>query len=328
MISRPPIEWNDPATWPWMIWVWIAFALASFIKPAWTWLQRRRGGAWPIADGRISSTGVNMPSSPWGWKQAQYFAELDYTYTVAGAEYSGTYRRECATEREAEEFIRDLESRPVNVHVHPTAPDRSRLLESDIQSLLANRPPTPASSEEAPVSLPLGHGALVLFQALSLIGLLLSLWVHIGAVLGKLVAPDFFFWGLHVGIFVVWFPAIFVARGLVGNLQRKDLWKVVLKGSPEWVRYMLYGFLTYAFVNFALFMLHAPPGDHRPNPPVEDWRGFSGHWMAFYFSAFAILNSAARRAANWSECPNGHRAPHDNFFCPQCGLRIDRRGSA
>jgi hypothetical protein len=43
------------------------------------------------------------------------------------------------------------------------------------------------------------------------------------------------------------------------------------------------------------------------NPPASVWRGFSGHWMAFYSAALAVLCSAAHTAdtaprwANWLE---------------------------
>ena len=63
---------------------------------------------------------------------------------------------------------------------------------------------------------------LVSRPELSAIGLGLSLWVHFGAVAGRRVAPEAFFWMLHVGIFVVWFPAVFVATKRVGNAGRKD----------------------------------------------------------------------------------------------------------
>jgi hypothetical protein len=44
-----------------------------------------------------------------------------------------------------------------------------------------------------------------------------------------------------------------VAQRQVGNLKRKDFWKVVLKGSSDWVRHLVYGFLAYAVVNFMIF---------------------------------------------------------------------------
>lgn len=50
------------------------------------------------------------------------------------------------------------------------------------------------------------------FVVLSAVGLGLSLWVHLGAVAGRRVAPEAFFWMLHMGIFVVWIPAVLVDR--------------------------------------------------------------------------------------------------------------------
>lgn len=86
---------------------------------------------------------------------------------------------------------------------------------------------------------------------------------------------------------------MFVAVKRVGNTSRKDFWKVVLRGSPEWMRYMVYGFLGYALVNFLIFMPQAPKGGTGGETPAVVWRGFSGHWMAFYSAALAILYSAA-----------------------------------
>ena len=127
---------------------------------------------------------------------------------------------------------------------------------------------------------------------LSAVGLALSLWVHIGALAGHKVAPQSLFIVLHIGIFVVWLPAILVAKTRIENLQRGDFWKAVLSGAPDWIRYLVYGFTGYALVNFLLFMFQAPQSPHG-NPPPVVWRGFSGHWMAFYSAALAIFYSAA-----------------------------------
>jgi hypothetical protein len=305
------------------VYVWAGFAVAGTIKPAWAWFQRNRVAGWPIADGRITSTGISQPTALFGWKQPSYSAELDYSYTIAGEDHSGTHTRECSTEQEAEECIRDLENKAVVVHVNPSAPDRSGLLEADIRELLQNR--APALVEAATVALPLGHSWLVFFEALSCIGLFLSLWVHVGALLGKHVAPTSFFFCLHVGIFVVWFPAVVVAKRLVGSANRKDFWKVVLKGAPEWMRYMCYVFMGYAVINFLLFMTQAPLGSGGGTPTTIEWRGFSGHWMAFYSAAFAILYSAAAQSRGWRECPNGHRTSRGSPCCRECGLPIDHR---
>ena len=138
---------------------------------------------------------------------------------------------------------------------------------------------------------------LPVFIAISAVGLILSLWVHLGAVMGQRVAPEAFFWILHIGIFIVWFPAVFLAQKLVRNVNRKDFWKAVLKDAPLWMRYMIYGFLGYAIVNFLFFMVNAPGGGSGANPHAAVWRGFSGHWMVFYSAALAILYSANRNQA-------------------------------
>src|ERR1035441_582986 len=109
---------------------------------------------------------------------------------------------------------------------------------------------------------------------------------------GLRVAPKAYLLMLHLGVFVVWIPAMLVSMKRVGN-RRKDWWRLVLKGSPEWMRYMVYGFFYYAMVNFAIFIFQSPPGGFEGNPPAVVWRGFSGHWMAFYSAALGILYSAA-----------------------------------
>jgi hypothetical protein len=120
--------------------------------------------------------------------------------------------------------------------------------------------------------------------------------------MGRRVAPEAFLWVLCVGIFVVWLPAVLVAQRLVGGMYRKDFWKAVLKESPDWMRYMVYGFGGYAMANFLLFMTKAPTGGGGANPPAIVWRGFSGHWMAFYSAALAILYSAARSEGYCTRC--------------------------
>src|SRR5262249_54507659 len=127
-------------------------------------------------------------------------------------------------------------------------------------------------------------------------------------------------WILHMGIFLVWFPAVFVAKERVGNINRNDFWKVILKDSPDWMRYMVYGFLGYAMVNFTLFFFQVPTGKGEgANPPAIVWRGFSGHWMAFFSAALAILYSAAKANTAARRCSNGHAIPPNANFCARCG---------
>jgi len=73
----------------------------------------------------------------------------------------------------------------------------------------------------------------------------------------------------------------------------------------------VYAFGGYAMLNFLLFMTKAPPGDGGANPPAVVWRGFSGHWMAFYTAALAILYSAARREIGCVHPRNDATFPSD-----------------
>jgi hypothetical protein len=319
MLSENPLRWVDPRTWPWPVYVWLAIIAAGWLKPLWRRVQHSRAKSWPITTGQIESVTVN--ESKFRRRSSAYTAELGYSYSVSGKVEDGLYKREFNSEEEAWEFVRDLKGKPVAVHYNPDKPSASTLSEESVETLLRTRAPKPAT--EMPVSanhIPsMVSPFLWVFVILSAVGLVVSLWVHVGAVMGRRVAPEAFFWILHIGIFVVWFPAIFVAKARIGNLRRKDFWKAVLQGSPGWMRYMAYGFLGYAVLNFAWFMLEPPTGESGANPPAIVWRGFSGHWMAFYSAALAILYSAAIERTTVRKCVNGHPVQTGATFCSRCG---------
>ena len=334
MFLANPFRWIDPRTWPWMFYVWLGLTAAGWLKPLWRWIQRNRAKSWPTATGQIESATVNkskgfLVSSTPRRGSLPYVAELGYSYSVAGQAEAGFYKREFGTEEEAWEFVRDLKGKPAAVHYNPNKPATSALSEPSVETLLQTRAPRPAgemfTSGSANSISPLLSRFLWVFVVLSAVGLVVSLWVHLGAVAGRRVAPKAFFWILHVGIFVVWFPAVFVAQKRVGNVQRKDYWKIVLNGSPDWMRYMVYGFFGYAMLNFALFMSKTPSGGGGANPPAVVWRGFSGHWMLFYSAALAILYSAAHANETGRRCVNGHPVLENATFCTQCGQAVVHR---
>jgi hypothetical protein len=327
VISDTPFRWTAPSTWPWVLYVWVALVVAGFFKPIWRWVQRERAISWPTAIGEIDSVAVGEPKrqfiSAFPRNRKTYAAEISYTYAVGGQKYSGTYRRDFGSQAEASEFIRELRGKPVSLHYNPDKPSKSVPAESSIETLLRSRPPRPADELallEMAGSVPEWVKPLLWpFIALSAIGLVVSLWAHLGTLMGRRVAPEAFFWILHVGIFIVWFPAVVVAQRRIGGANRTDYWKVVLRGSPDWMRYMVYGFFAYAIINFVLFMANAPSGASGANPPANVWRGFSGHWMAFYSAALAIIYSAATANSTIRRCINGHPLPATANFCARCG---------
>ena len=283
MMAVAPIRWADQATWPWVVWAWLAMLLFWCVKPLWRWLQRQRAEGWPTVQGRIESVEVKGPAR----------AELAYSYSLEGHYYSGYYQREFGSEEEAWDFVRDLRGRPAFVSYNPRQPAKSLLLEDAVSTLLKARPPAPLRKFQVRAPEVPGWAKPVLwpFLVLSGVGLGLSLWVHLGAVAGRRVAPEAFFRMLQVSIFVVSIPAALVSIKRIGNRRGKDYWKLALRGSPEWMRYVVYGFVGYAMVN-AIFLFQAPQGFSAPNPPAVVWRVASGFWMAVYWAALAILYSA------------------------------------
>jgi hypothetical protein len=337
MNSGNPIHWTDPSTWPWIVYVWLAMFAMGWVRPLWRWFQRNRATSWPTATGQIETISVNeakrsfFSGSPRG-SSPSYVATLDYSYFIGGNAEAGFYKREFGTEEEASEFVRDLKGKPVAVHYNPNKPSSSTLSEATIETLLQTRAPKPdweLSASPRKDAVPEWLQPLVwVFIGLSAVGFVLSLWIHFGAVAGRRVAPAEFFWILHIGIFAVWFPAVMVAQRQAGNLKRKDFWKIVLKGTPDWVRYLVYGFLGYAVVNFMIFFQAPTERNGGANPPAMVWRLFSGHWMVFYLAALAILYSAARQDGERVRCVNGHAVQTTANFCTRCGQPVMRPSSS
>lgn len=132
-------------------------------------------------------------------------------------------------------------------------------------------------------------------------------------------------WALHIGIFVVWFPTVFVGYRFTRGVSRKDFWKIALIGCPKWMRQAVYVIFGYGILNFIYFMATTmnQPQSHGDAPP-EVIRGFSGHWMIFYSVAFATLYSAyvVGYSGMQRKCPNGHVVPLTAKFCEECGAQL------
>ena len=324
MLAGDALKWSDPTTWPWFAYVWVAVVLTGAVKYAARWLQARQVANWPAAEGRVEFAEVSPAKEGFftlDRRGTQFLAQFVYSYSAGEGRESGRFQRKFASERSAHEFVRDLKGKPIMVRYDPNRRWRSWLLETDLELLLRNR--TPAKVPEAPIA-SFGWSVLLLrvFIGISTLGLSLSIWVHLEAFMGRRVAPEALLWLLHIGIFVVWAPAVLVARVIAGNLNRKDLWKAVLKNAPAWMRYMTYGFFGYAMINFWLSFSKTPSPTNAGKTPFEVWRGFSGHWMAFYSAALAILYSAANAKHVGLLCPNGHAVPTGAQFCGNCGCAV------
>lgn len=133
------------------------------------------------------------------------------------------------------------------------------------------------------------------FALFSASGFVLSLFVHI---LGLLNRAPFFGWFallLHFGVFVA-MVGVFVAYFRLRRLEGKGFWKRAFRTSPTWMRWTFLLLFIYAIVNFLsvwnkLFELN---GKSLDEVMVIMLRGFSGHWLLFYFATFAAFYSAMR----------------------------------
>jgi len=151
-----------------------------------------------------------------------------------------------------------------------------------------------------------------LIGGVAFVGFCLSFAVHIAALLGHDVFsrhPEVLL--LHVGIFLVVVPPVFVER------RRTRLETTLRERAPRAVVVIAAALVVYAIVNFAIFIATGYEG----GPEIRDGRtvllshgrfvreltlaqyvaaranearGFPGHWMVFYFVPFAYFWFADR----------------------------------
>jgi hypothetical protein len=162
-------------------------------------------------------------------------------------------------------------------------------------------------------------GPLV-FACLAAVGLILSAVVHFSTFAGADPIDIFpLVWLLHVGIFLVFIPALFASQEAQAGGQGSSA--CIFANAPKWMVGMAMLFFVYALVNFGVFMFLMREGqptqrkdgtfavtDHgelvRRISEDEfhhlqglEARGFSGHWLLFYSWALTILVSTIRRSS-------------------------------
>lgn len=167
-----------------------------------------------------------------------------------------------------------------------------------------------------------------LFGTAAAIGFVASLLVHVAALQGVDVAAHFSgVWLLHLGIFAVFIPLVLLYRRDLGS--RTSLLRIATT-LPRLVTILGAAIFAYAIVNFMLFMAATEGG----NPTIHDGkylllnhgklireisseeysafkanevRGFSGHWLVFYYVAAACF--LGRKPDNSPmESPRKHRS--------------------
>lgn len=158
------------------------------------------------------------------------------------------------------------------------------------------------------------------FVWIAVAGLAASVVVHVCALVGVEQPFGRAAWGLHVGIFAVWLPAILVSQKLAKGAKQADFWKAVLRGCPRWTRNALYVLFAYTFVNFFSGIAAGQETE------ADKLRLFSGHWMLLYFAGAAMLYSAHRLGPSVTQrCALGHEVSPFAKYCDECGAPIPPR---
>jgi hypothetical protein len=92
------------------------------------WRQNKAMAGWPATDATIQSGKVHKK----GWRS--YWVELTYTYYV-GEYRSGKHVHQFRSEENADEFVRQVKDRRVQVHYDSSDPDKSVILDRDLEMI-------------------------------------------------------------------------------------------------------------------------------------------------------------------------------------------------
>jgi hypothetical protein len=167
------------------------------------------------------------------------------------------------------------------------------------------------------------------FMWVAVAGFVASLLVHILALMGLASPFGSATWLLHVGIFVVWFPTVLIAQRLTRGAKQVDFWKATFRGCPGWAKAGAYVVGGYAMLNFVFFALQTSRYPRNEIPDIVEYRGFSGHWMAFYYVGAATLYSGTKRGSSSPRhCANGHEVSPFAKYCDVCGIRLQSQEQA
>ncbi|MBB4037426.1 putative membrane protein [Dysgonomonas hofstadii] len=162
----------------------------------------------------------------------------------------------------------------------------------------------------------------VYFFYFAIIGWILSLIVHIISVYGIDLMDRFpYVWLLHIAVFIAWLPAILylVKDPEIKEMQKNKatpfnpmtFLKIIFKNTPVWLMIVAGIGFIYTIINFAWFFysISGVPGIingeyvlHNHGSIIKtlteqeyssyqafELRSFSGHWIAFFGFASAIL---------------------------------------
>lgn len=161
-------------------------------------------------------------------------------------------------------------------------------------------------------------------------GWLLSLAVHLVAALAYKNPMEKFplLWLLHPGAILIIIPVVLLLRsdpsiGLKNRKSPKEFLKQVFKNAPVWLKMMAIAGFAYALANFSILLFQHPETPYEINGEyilkmhgkvvrtisgseyryyeTIHARVFSGHWIAFYGIACAVLYPFRKQAQSTAQ---------------------------
>lgn len=295
----------------------LIFAIIAIGIALWPVYQRWKLRQWPVVSGTVEDAWSEDYRGGRSGNVAR--VKIRYSFTTEAGAFGGEYKRLFNDRDDARIFATGLKGLAVNVHYNPQNPSKCGLLDEDADLLQGTRPPLPPEAlyrvrSVAPSAF--ARRVSIRFMIAAACGFVLATAVNIAGWLGYTILPENFFFAMHVGIFVVFLPAILFGRNYSNNLLAFRKRSGTTQG---WLPIVCKTLFVYVFFNFFSFVLVAPDKQHEHTPSALMWRGFSGHWMLFYFMSFALLYSVVTDSANKCRCVNGHIITDESLTCPVCG---------
>jgi hypothetical protein len=162
---------------------------------------------------------------------------------------------------------------------------------------------------------------LLVLSILALSGFIISLYYHVSAILGYTFPMFKSPWLLHFGMFALFAPAVVYSQRFDDGGSTCHIWKKLLSGAPKWMKLTTLILFMYAVLNFFYFIIVR--STMTPLETDKVVRGFSGHWLFFYFTSFTLLFSFSQIEKKTLRCSNGHEVCSSDSFCPVCKSFID-----
>jgi hypothetical protein len=131
------MDLHNAIHWEWLVWGLIKLlkvfgiipgAMAAFgMKKLYQkWRQNKAMAGWPATDATMQSGEVHNK----GWRN--FWVEITYTYYV-GEYRTGKHVHRFHREEDADEFVRQVKDKHVQVHYDSSAPDKSVILDRDLE---------------------------------------------------------------------------------------------------------------------------------------------------------------------------------------------------